>query len=239
MMKLAAILLFCYSSCACQGFGGKTGIGGSAGIGGGPSTAISIAFDNASTFQSVTTVTSLTYSFTVGSGTNRMLLVGVSSNGTTAPSSVTYAGSSMTLIKTQTFNFGAAAGFLYAIVSPTSGANNIVITFAGSTNITSTAASYSGVFQSTTPDASTSNGTGGTSHVLTLTTVANNCWTFAWSHAGGAVSAGTGATLRSQSGQVSGSFDSNGPITPPGSTSETINFPSSQAVSLMVSFTHA
>jgi len=217
------------------------------GMGPGPGTPHStggaaIAFDNASSVNAGTGVTSLTYSLTVGSGTNRLLFVGVRILSLTTPT-VTYAGASMTLVASATFNFGADECYLFALVAPTSGANNVVVTVSTSASISSAASSYTGALQSVTMDNSTTNNTAGTTATLTLTTVADNCWTVAFSGGGSgtSISAGAGSTLRSNTGQASGILDSNAPITPPGSTSMVINIAATAKyqASLMVSFTHA
>jgi hypothetical protein len=202
---------------------------------------IAIAFDNASILSTATS-TSLTYSFTVGSsGTNRMLFVGVRVTSTATPT-VTYAGASMTLVKSATFNFGADVNYLFALVAPATGANNVVVTVGTSSGLVSSAVSYTGVFQSTTMDNSTSNNTTGSTATVTLTTIANNCWTVAFTGASNSstITAGAGSTLRSNTGQVAAMFDSNGPKTPAGSTSMTVNIGvSTSQATLMVSFTHA
>lgn len=205
------------------------------------SSAIAIAFDNASAEQSAVN-TSLTYSTTVGSISNGLLLTGVSSSSsTTAPTSVTYNGSAMTLLTSGTWFFSGGKVYLYGLLAPSSGTHNVVITFAATQSVHSSTASYSGVFQSLTPDAiATPTSGAATSTTLTLTTVANNCWTFYFA-VDTVVSAGSGATLRTTGASpVSGVFDSNGPKTPAGSTSGTMNFSTSgQFGAVGLSFTHA
>lgn len=243
MMKtiLAAIILLA-SSCCAQGVGGSAGIGGKAGMGGGAAASIAIAFDAASGENAASATTTLTYAMTVGTITNGLLLVGMEcSSATTAPTSVTYNGSAMTLLTSTTWFFAGGKVYLYALLAPSGGAHNVVITFAGAQTFKSSAASYSGVFQSLTPDATATPTSGSASSTtLTLTTVANNSWTFAFC-VDTVVSAGAGATLRTTGASPSsGMFDSNGPKTPAGSTSETINFSTSgQFGAVMVSFTHA
>lgn len=207
-----------------------------------PAGGIAIAFDNASNLANTAGATTLTYAFSVGSGgTNRLMFVGVDELGLVTPT-VTYAGAAMTLVKSATYNFGTAENFLFVLVAPATGSNNVVITVTTAARMMSAASSYTGALQSATMDNSASNNTAGTTATATLTTVANNCWTVAWSGVGTAVtvSAGAGSTLRSNATQVSAIFDSNGPKTPAGSTSMTVNFSATaQQSSLMVSFTHA
>lgn len=209
---------------------------------------IAIAFDQATSQQTnVSGLTTLTYSATVGSsGTNRFLFVGVWCASSTATPTVNYAGSAMTMLKNQSWFFAGGRVFIFGIVAPTTGTNSVVITYAvaPSGNILSSAASYTGVLQSITPDASTGATAGAaiSTSTLTLTTIANNCWTFVFAGAGNgiALSAGAGSTLRTNSGVQTGIFDSNGPKTPAGSTSQSITLtPAGQFGGVMVSFTHA
>lgn len=205
---------------------------------------MAIAFDNAIISSLAVSVTSKTQAFTVGAGSNMLLFVGVKNfSGATAPSSVTYAGSAMTLLKSITYNSSRSL-HLYAIIAPTSGANNIVVTFAAASSMYVFASSYSGAFQSVTMDNSTSKTASGTSVAITLTTVANNCWTLGFFDidAGSTISAGAGTTLRvtAPSAAVPGMGDSNAPITPAGSTTLNATFSVSGTYgALMVSFAPA
>lgn len=237
--KLIAIFLFA-SSCCAQGLGGKAGMGGSAGMGGGFVASVAIAFDNSLTTTQSLTGTSLSYSYTVGSGTNRLLLVGVTAALVTP--TVTYNSVSMTLVASQVYNFGGQSGYLYALVAPATGSNTVLITVGTSTAIVSTAVSYTGVNQSTTPDASSTSFSNSASSVTqTLTTVANNCWTILFVRtSGGTIAAGTSTTLRNSGTTVINFLDSNAPITPPGSTSLQATFGSAvEYTAMMVSYTHA
>ena len=110
-----------------------------------PEAQAAVTYDNSSISNAVATASSLTYSLTVGSGTNRGLVVFVgvgsdcslNSNPPTI-SSVTYAG--VSLIQIDNMNFfpvpcsGGPLTRLYiwslpAGTQPISGANNVVVTF--------------------------------------------------------------------------------------------------------------
>lgn len=201
---------------------------------------MAIAFD-AATGVTTNTNTSTTVALTVGSGASRVLFVGVLSiSGATAPSSVTYAGAAMTLIKSGTF-IGSDTQFLYALLAPASGANNIVVTFAASTAMYVLGASYSGMNQSLIPDNSlVITNTPGTSLAPTLTTAANNSWAIALIVATGSnLIAGSGTTLRTGTGQQVGFLDGNGPVTPPGSVTLNASYSSGNGACSMVSWAPA
>lgn len=177
--------------------------------------------------------TSLTYSHTTGSGSNRILIVGFTGDvtgGSDDVSSVTYAGNAMTFIN-KTDGVNNRWSYLYYILNPTTGANNVVITFSSSHWIQSGCVEYTGVQDI---DANTTNES--TISVTTLTTsvttTVDNSWTvlFECGYSGGNdPTAGTGSTRRSgvTSFGAFGLFDSGGAITPAGSYSMTTNRSSS------------
>ena len=156
-----------------------------------------ITFDNsADGGNNGGSTTSLTYSYTVGSGANRLLVVNLIGD-TSADdiSSVTYDGASMTLLgKVQAPSNNWQ--YLYYLLNPSSGSNNVVIT-AGSTHyLISQAASWYNVKQSAQPDALTTNTApaANTSITTSLTTVAAGSLVVQglWSY--GHLAAGPGAT---------------------------------------------
>lgn len=74
-----------------------------------------------------------TQAFTVGAGSNRVLLVWLNwLRSTTETASITYAGVSMTLVNNYVFS-GGPYGSLWHLVAPATGANNLVITHNGTT----------------------------------------------------------------------------------------------------------
>lgn len=170
---------------------------------------------------------SLTYSYTTGAGSNRLLLTCIT--GDTAAddiSSVTYNGVAMTQIA-KVLPPANRWSYFYYLLAPASGAHNLVITFGSIHFIISGSADYSGVKQSAQPDASTTNTgspVGPADLATSLTTSANNSWV---TMCGGGFSgsqaqlAGTGATRRAVDGSFGtwGLFDSNAVVTPAGSYS--------------------
>jgi len=206
---------------------------------------MAIAFDNSTNWTTDShsgSGTSLTFSYTVGSGSNRAIFVGVCAANTDIVSGVTYAGSSMTLIGKLLQPGPDRWAYLFGMLNPSSGANNVVISCSSSADfIEGNASSYSGVKQSGLPDASNTQTYSSpvTSASISVTSIANNCWTVAALRGGnGSATGGTGTTMRDNQNQIA-LGDSNGPITPAGSTSLNFNFGSHVAVLIMASFAPA
>lgn len=138
---------------------------------------MAIAFDNAASGSASIAASSLTYSLTVGAGSNRILFVSaiVNINADTI-SSITYAGVAMT----PTANTPLVANqslYLYYLVNPASGANNVVVTLSiGVSSIFSCASSYTGASQTGVPDSVGSAHATVTSGTVSTTVVAANSW---------------------------------------------------------------
>lgn len=112
---------------------------------------------------------------------------------------------------------GAQSSYLYYILNPATGANNIVGSASSVTLFRAYGASYTGVQQSGQPDGqNTATGTA-TSASLSITTTADNCWMVLLNtNDTGEPTAGTNSTRRTSTGGSGfGFFDSNGAITPP------------------------
>ena len=172
--------------------------------------------------------TTLTYSYTVGSGNNRLLVVAaVGGTITDDVSGATYNGVSMTLAVKQNPNGNSSNRWVYLfyLLNPVSGAHNVVVS--GGSFVTSGAADYQNVDQSGQPDATITNqGTGSITTLTTsITTVANNSWPILVENGfgSGPPAAGTGLTRRTFDAAFGtyGIFDSNGPVTPAGAYSMT------------------
>ncbi len=115
------------------------------------------------------------------------------------------------------YNFGR----LWYLAGVASGTHDIVVNASGSTNMGSSASCYAGVAQSA-PEATTTNqGLAVGSLTTTLTTITNNDWTVMVAvNNVGTWGAGAGTRmLVGSSSDYGASFDSNGAITPAGSTS--------------------
>jgi hypothetical protein len=112
--------------------------------------------------------------------------------------------------------------YLYYLLAPTTGANNVVISLSGSNPISAAAATYYNVKQSGQPDAqNVGNISGGSVNTVSVTTVANNCWLVGAGSTGGVLTIDTGTSRAGGTGYRI--FDSNGPQTPAGSHSLAIN----------------
>lgn len=137
---------------------------------------MAIAFDNF-TDNGNTTASSVTFSYTVGSGSNRFLVVAVTiANATDSVTGVTYNGVAMT----QSLNYNPRPGiraYLYTLVAPATGANNVVVSLSASENLDVWAASYTGVRQSSTVESTgTNNADSVTSITATLNPVTPGSW---------------------------------------------------------------
>lgn len=122
-----------------------------------------------------TNTTALTWSHTC-TGSNLTLIVGVyDPDGLTT--GVTYNGVSMTQITSQSFN-GTEFHAVYKLISPATGAHNIVVTrtAGGGFQVAGTGASYTGT-SATQPDSYNSATNSGVASITTSTTVlASNSW---------------------------------------------------------------
>ena len=196
---------------------------------------MAIAFDTSNSAAVTDTSSTIAHTCT---GDNLILFAAGYSD--QAPTSVQYNGVDMTQIGT------AATGVrLYYLINPATGNNNFVFTAGSSGAIWYATASYTGVKQSGVPDATNqTTSLPGTSTSLSVTTVADNCWTVAAILANnGSLSAGTGSS--NVEANIDGSsrvgfFDSGSAITPAGSYSMGFNYASGSAGGIvMASFAPA
>lgn len=180
-----------------------------------------IAYDNSTAGGNGTT----TFSHTVSSGNNRILFLMILSadNPTYTP---TYNGVSMTLldnIHEVVTNFSV---YVFYLVNPASGANNVVTGSGGGSFYEAIAASYTGASQTGVPNVSlTDFKTAHTTSVTEMvTTTIDSCWVAmaAAKTAGSIPAAGTGSTLRISGDNLTSWFDSNSAVTPPGNKSMTM-----------------
>ena len=185
-----------------------------------------IAFDAASSSNLGDNVTNLTWAHTVTAlGSNRILVVGVSIRGTNAVSTVTYAGTPLTLVGAQneTTNDNARVE-IWQIVAPATGANNIVVDFGvgNNTRFVVGAVSLTGVDQTTPIDAAFAGDFGNSlTPTVAITTVTNNAWVIDTLAARNAPVATVGAdqTQRwntSIATRITGAGSTEGPKTPAG-----------------------
>lgn len=137
--------------------------------------------------------------------------------------SATYAGTAMTEVSNDLA--AGARTFIWILVNPTSGANDVVISLGASSNIRGQALSYTGAKQSAQPDASVfTRSATVTTLTGTITTVADNCWAivFAFQENGNDLTASTNVTSRRNTPAYIQSGDNNADITPAGNLSQTV-----------------
>lgn len=199
---------------------------------------MAIALDSANAGQGYGAATSFTRSHTC-SGDNRILLVGVwQGSNSDLVTGVTYAGVAMTRVDVQALASGGNGHtYLYYLIAPATGANNIVVSLSSSINGSIQAVSYTGAAQSGQMDSS-AKGTGGpsaSSKTYTTTTVADNCWIVCNSRNDGAIqAAGADTTYR---GTYNGLqfADSNGAKSPAASYSLIYNATNSSFAGVIAS----
>jgi hypothetical protein len=194
------------------------------------------------------TTNSLTFSHTC-TGSNLILFVhfqGDAIGGADDITGVTYNGTSLTLaLKTGLGN--NRFSYVYYLLSPSTGAHNVVISCTANHYIIGTAASYTGAAQ-TTPDNTAVGGSVNASDLTcttSITTVADNCWVFlgetSYSDQNAPV-AGTNTVRRTYGVAFGepGTFDSGGVVHPAGSLSMTTTLVSNNVniyiIHIMVSF---
>lgn len=207
--------------------------------------AATIAYDASANGGFGIGVTSRTWSHTT-SGSNRILFVGafgdtlISDPTCAGITGATYNGVSMTQMPTVSPSGvpGDRCIYLFYLIAPATGANNVVVSAGSSIVIGGMSASYTGAKQSGVPDASAANTQSNTAtFTASVTVVAANSWTFLYAKNNfDAPGAGTGSTLR-QSADGQGIFDSNGPLSA-GSQSMSATSASSTSdwAGIMVSF---
>jgi hypothetical protein len=172
--------------------------------------------------------TTLTFAHTC-SGSNRILFVDFYWSASRTVSSVTYAGQAMTQVVAPLDTGSGERHGMYYIIAPSTGANNVVLTLSGSTDIVGIASSYTGADQSSPIDATRTetNLETGTTYAEAITSVADNCWAI-WGtreYAGRAITAGANTALRQRESTIYGIIlaDSNQAITPAGSYTMNLN----------------
>ena len=165
---------------------------------------------------------SMTWSHTVGAGTNTCLVVEIGTYDTTSGdqcTGVTFNGEAMTKIAGVDGTAEGAKQYtsIWVKMSPAAGAHNVVASFSGTIDyMFAFSKSYAGVSQ--TVDAFATNSGSSTTPSVSVTTVADNCWVvgMTWSRAS-APGASTNTTNRVTAGGINGaSSDTNADQTPAG-----------------------
>ena len=197
---------------------------------------MAISFD-ASSFDSWTTWTTHTLSHTCN-GTDRLLVVTAYVNTISdVISGITYNGVAMTRINWINDSSWEWI-YMYYLLNPTTGANNIVTTTTVWLTCIMQNASYTGMLQSSQPNISWTSWYlwGTTTRSTSVTTTVDNCWTVwifrAWSNQ--TVIAGT--TFRAWVNATLQIWDSNWPKTPAGTTSVWVTLWSNFTAQIVASF---
>lgn len=148
-----------------------------------------IAFDAFTDVQSAT-ATSLTFAHTT-SGSERGLVVPDAAAANTT--GITYAAVAMTDVGTTMLDDASRKYYIFTLIAPATGANNVVISVDASILIRGWAISYTGVSQTTMVDAVNSGvGLTGTTPSITITSTVDDCWAVASTrNADGTFAAGT------------------------------------------------
>lgn len=181
-----------------------------------------IAFATSTSGSFYSSVTSSTASYSIAAS-NTALFVGVVGNiGSDVITGVTYAGNAMTLdgkVNTP----GDRWTYLYSLMNAPVGNASYTVTASGATNIATIAESLTGVASVDVTNTNTASAT--TTITTSLTTLANNDWTVLDIDAPTGATASTG-TIRNTNGGFR-IWDSNGPTTPPGTSTVTFTGSSS------------
>lgn len=144
----------------------------------GTNSSIPIAIDSQTVSPSGTGGSSpMTWSMTIGSGSNRFLALGCST-AFGVISGITINGTPLVLSTQAVINLDPNAASIWTLVAPPSGSQSIVVTWAGSSNhgVYCAATSFTGVNQSSPIDVSTAsfNSPGTGTQTATLTTITKN-----------------------------------------------------------------
>lgn len=121
-------------------------------------------------------ITSTSISFTVGSGSNRLLVVGISSSNVNAATNVQWNGTPLTKATTATSNYGCSIWYL---IAPVSGSFNVTFTApSGATIYDGFVVDLTGADQtaSVVNVATKSDSSPASSDTLNVTTTADNCF---------------------------------------------------------------
>lgn len=193
---------------------------------------MAIAFDNA-TFASEVSTTTRTFSHTVNSNTNGILIVLAHNNSgaTDTFTGVTYAGVAMTRLTGVASANGDMYDSLWCLLAPASGTNNVVITSSTTRGIIGMASGYTGVSQAANPTvyAASSSATSSTSVSSSVTPTVDNSWivvTGAQNAVGITASTNINNVRASEGGVAYRRIADSGVITPAASTSQTWTYAS-------------
>jgi hypothetical protein len=161
----------------------------------------SIAFDAVGSGNNSGGSTTISWTHTTGSGTNRIMIVGVSIRNTTVSvSSITYGAQSLTFIRSDTHPSATIRSELWYLIAPASGSATVTVILSGASRATGGSCTYTGVDQTSPLDAN-AGGTGRSSSPSQSVTVNTaNSWLLGHLAISGSTSTvtsgGAGQTMR-------------------------------------------
>lgn len=133
---------------------------------------------DAATKQRTTTGNTNTFAHTCSTGLNRILILTVQLQDGSRTATATYGGVSMTAIDSTVYTPNGALHYIFYLINPASGTNNVVVTASANTWIGAYATSYIGAKQSGQPDGSVKGTATSTTHSVTLSVTAANSWIY-------------------------------------------------------------
>ena len=141
-----------------------------------------IAFDSVSNSGYQTAQGSYSWSHTIGPGSNRILVVGVSmlSVAGSSVSGITFGGVALTKIRSDASVSGAVRTELWYLTNPENGSGTIVVSLSASLDSASGAQSFTGVDQKEPIEANngaSATNVGAADATVGVTSLSNNAWT--------------------------------------------------------------
>lgn len=197
---------------------------------------MAIALDNTSN-SGFTSGTSHTFSHTINSATNNLILAGaVQNDQARTVSGITYNGGAMNFVATKSdAKAGGRLIYLYQLAGVATGAHNIVITADGTTAIGGIGLSYTGIDQTTPVEVSSTAIFTATPCQSSLTTITANDWAILLTAMNATVqfTAGANSTARTNNTTFLDTdfFDNNADIVSPGVYGMEVNNATVSAVS--------
>jgi len=156
----------------------------------------SIAFDVNRSGNNAGGSTSVSWSHTTGSGSNRIMLVGVSIRTTTiSVSNITYGAQGLTFIRADTHASATIRSELWYLTAPSSGTATVTVTLSGTSKAVGGSSTYTGVAQTSPIDVN--GGTTGTTNSPSQSVTVSTANSWLLSHL--AIS-GSGQTVSSEGG---------------------------------------
>lgn len=180
-----------------------------------PNAHAAIVYDNS--IATTTPSANLTIPMTITSASNRILVCGGYNQFVTNPL-ISYNGSPLSVVATTSLG-NSNYGYLMQLIGPASGAHNITTTAQSGGNYNIACSSWSGVSQSTQPDASNiTNSVNANALSLNVTTTVNNDEVVgaAWFNAVSSLGVGANTTQYASTTDVE-NFASTNPVSPAGS----------------------